>query len=400
MQTEYSFSNLGIAPRILKTIERLNFNEPYPIQHKTIPLALEHHDVIGIAQTGTGKTLAFAVPTVQHLSQNNKHALVLAPTRELALQVNESMAEIARPMGIKTVVLIGGSSMRKQIQKLARKPRIIIATPGRLIDLIQKRRVKLNKVGILIIDEADRMMDMGFQPQIAKILKSTPTERQTMLFSATIPPAVIRMTAAYMNNPVRVEVAPSGTAAEGISHELFIVRPEQKREILGSLLKQYRGSILVFCRTKIGTRQIARIVKRMGHHSAEIHSDLTQAGRREALEGFKLGLYRILVATDIAARGLDIQNIELVINYDLPDDSENYVHRIGRTGRAGNTGHAISLVTPDQRSNVKNIERIIDKTLPVSEHEDVESLKFNKPKVLFSSTRWSRRRRGRLKSKW
>jgi len=394
-ESEHSFYHLGIAPKIIETINKLKFTSAYPIQYKTIPLALQRKDLIGIAQTGTGKTMSFVIPTVQHLAQNKDSALILVPTRELAIQVNESAVKITKPFGIKTAVLIGGSPIHQQVKALAQNPRILIATPGRLIDLLEQRKVKLNKVSILVLDEADRMLDMGFQPQIEKILKSTPKERQTLLFSATMPPSILKMTNAYMKFPVQVEIAPQGTAAEGVSHELFIVRKDKKIELLGKLLDQYKqGPILLFCRTKIGTKRIARSVRNMKHRAVEIHSDRTLAQRKDALEGFKRGRYRILVATDVAARGIDVQGIELVINFDLPDDAENYVHRIGRTGRAGRTGHAISLATPDQRPDVSNIERIIKKTLPISEHAEVESVKFNKPQVVFSSNRGSRGSRG------
>jgi len=393
-QSEFSFYNLGIVPQIIEIINRLKFTEAYPIQHKAIPVALQRKDLIGIAQTGTGKTMAFVIPTVQHLAQNKECALILVPTRELAIQVNESAVKIAHPFGIKTAVLIGGSPMQQQIRTLSKHPRIIIATPGRLIDLLEQRKVRLNKVSILVLDEADRMLDMGFKPQIEKILKSTPRERQTLLFSATMPPAITKMTSSYMKFPVQVEIAPAGTAAEGVSHELFIVRREMKKELLGKLLKQYKGPVLLFCRTKIGTKKIARTLRNMGHPAAEIHSDRSLAQRKEALEGFKRGKYRILAATDIAARGIDVVGIEVVINFDLPDDAENYVHRIGRTGRAGRTGHAISLATPSQRNDVQNIERIIKITLPISQHAEIKSVPFHKPQVVFSSHRGSRGGRG------
>jgi len=392
-QSVYSFDHLGIAPRIIEIINRLKFKTAYPIQHKAIPIALEHKDLIGIAQTGTGKTMAFVILTVQHLAQNNACALILVPTRELALQVNESAVKIAQPFGIKTAVLIGGSPLHKQIRALRQNPRIFIATPGRLIDLIEQRIVRLTNVGILVLDEADRMLDMGFQPQIEKILRSVPRERQTLLFSATMSSSILAMTNAYMKIPVQVEIAPSGTTAEGVSHELFIVRKEMKKELLGKLLARYQGPVLLFCRTKIGTKKVAQSLRNAGHRAAEIHSDRTLGQRREALEGFKRGRYRILVATDIAARGIDVMGIEVVINFDLPEDAENYVHRIGRTGRAGRTGHAISFATPDQRKDVHNIEKIINMTLPISHHEEVQSASFHKPQIVFSSHRGSRGRR-------
>ena len=380
-----SFYGLGIVPKILETIIKLGFKDATPIQHKAIPIALEDKDFIGIAQTGTGKTMAFAIPIVQNLVQSNSLALILVPTRELALQVEQSVAKIARPFGMKSVVLIGGAPIHAQVKALRQSPRILIATPGRLIDLMQQRKVHLDKVSILVLDEADRMLDMGFAPQIEKILKVVPLQRQTMLFSATMPSTIVRIATSYMKFPVQVEIAPPGTSAEDVSHELFIIRKEKKREVLEKLLQQYRGSVLLFCRTKIGTKKVARMVRALGHRAAEIHSDRSLAQRKEAMEGFRNGRYRILTATDIAARGIDVVGIELVINYDLPDDTENYVHRIGRTGRAGKAGHAISFATPDQRQGVKSIERLLKATIPVSVHADSAVEKFDKPQVVFSS---------------
>ncbi|MDP8266396.1 MAG: DEAD/DEAH box helicase [Candidatus Aceula meridiana] len=380
-----SFYGLGIAPKIIEKIGQLGFKNATPIQHKAIPIALEDKDFIGIAQTGTGKTMAFAIPTVQNLAKNNLSALILVPTRELAFQVEESVAKIARPFNMKTVVLIGGAPIHTQIRALQQHPRIFIATPGRLIDLMQQRKIHLDKVGILVLDEADRMLDMGFAPQIEKILKVVTGKRQTMLFSATMPSTIVRIATSYMKFPVQVEIAPPGTSAEDVSHELFIVRREKKIEVLGKILKQYRGSVLLFCRTKIGTKKAARAVRALGHRAAEIHSDRSLSQRREALEGFRKGRYRILAATDIASRGIDVVGIELVVNYDLPEDTENYVHRIGRTGRAGMAGHAISLATPDQRQGVKDIERLLKATIPLSVDEGSSLEKFDKPQTVFSS---------------
>ncbi len=386
-KTDFDFYGLGIAPKIIDTLIGLKFKNATPIQSKAIPIALEGKDLIGIAQTGTGKTMAFGIPIIQQLVKTKSTALILVPTRDLALQVKESICKIAQPFGMKTAVLIGGDPIYRQVRSLSQNPRVLIATPGRLIDLMEQRKVRLNMVGILVLDEADRMLDMGFAPQIEEILRSVPKERQTLLFSATMPTAIVKMSASYMKIPVQVEIAPSGTAAEKVSHELFIIRKEMKESLLKKTLDQYRGSILLFCRTKVGTKKIARAIRGMGHNASEIHSDRTLAQRREALDGFKSGKYRILVATDIAARGIDVVGIELVINYDLPDDAENYVHRIGRTGRAGLAGHAISFATPDQRNDVRDIERVIKMALPVSHHADVPKEEFHKPRSVFSAHR-------------
>ena len=369
-QKTSSFYGLGIAPKILEALDRMKFTVPTPIQHKAIPVAIEGIDVIGVAQTGTGKTLAFAIPIIQRLAQKKGRCLVLVPTRELAIQVDETFQKIASLFGIRTAVLIGGASMHLQLQALRRNPRVLIATPGRLVDHMTQRTVLLADVNILVLDEADRMLDMGFLPQIEQILKFIPRDRQTMLFSATIPGDVVKIAASHMKLPVHVEVAPSGTTAENISQELFIVKKESKKQLLGKILSQYHGSVLLFSRTKIGAKKITRLLRGMGHNAAEIHSDRSLGQRREALEGFKAGKYRVLVATDIAARGIDVIGIELVINYDLPEDAENYVHRIGRTGRAGHEGRAISFATPEQGIDVRNIEKLIKTALPVSKHPE------------------------------
>lgn len=371
-----SFYGLGIAPKILEALDKLAFTIPTPIQYKAIPAATGGTDVIGVAQTGTGKTLAFAIPAIQRLAQEKGRCLVLVPTRELAIQVDETFRKLTPLFGMKTAVLIGGASMHLQIQDLRKGPRILIATPGRLVDHIEHGTVILADVHILVLDEADRMLDMGFLPQIERILKYVPRNRQTMLFSATIPQEIIRIAAAHMKLPVHVEIAPSGTTVEGVTQEVFIVSRDAKRQLLGKMLAQYKGSVLLFSRTKIGAKKVTRALRQMGHNAAEIHSDRSLSQRREALEGFKAGKYRILVATDIAARGIDVKGIELVINYDLPDDAENYVHRIGRTARAGREGRAISFAMPDQGPDIKNIEKLIKAPLTISEHPDLPKERF------------------------
>ncbi|MDD5132117.1 MAG: DEAD/DEAH box helicase [bacterium] len=361
-----SFYELGVAPKVLEILDRLKFKTPTPIQYKAIPIATEGKDMIGIAQTGTGKTLAFAIPMIQRLAQKSGRGLVLVPTRELAIQVNDVFQKLAPAFNMRTAVLIGGASLINQIIELRKNPRIIIATPGRLIDLLDRQNIRLDDANILVLDEADRMLDMGFAPQIDRILRNVPRERQTMLFSATMPQEIVKIATHHMKLPVRVEMARAGTAAEKVTHELFFVRKEEKAELLKKVLAQYHGSVLVFCRTKHGTRKVARHVRSMGYNSAEMHSDRTLGQRQEAMAGFKSGRYRVLVATDIAARGIDVVGIELVVNYDLPDEAENYVHRIGRTGRAGHPGHAIAFATPEQRKDVRQIEQLIRVALPVS----------------------------------
>ncbi len=398
-KSNLSFDNLGIAPKILEVLDRMQFKVPTPIQHKAIPVAIEGEDIIGIAQTGTGKTLAFAIPIIQRLARTKGRCLVLAPTRELAIQVNDIFRKIASLFGIRTVVVIGGAPIRPQIAALKKNPRVIIATPGRLFDHMTQRTVCLTDINVLVLDEADRMLDMGFLPQIRRILKVIPKDRQTMLFSAPIPKEVVGIAASYMKLPVHVEVAPSGTAPERIIQELFIVKKDDKKQLLAKLLGQYHGPVLLFSRTKIGARKITRYIKGLGYAAAEIHSDRSLAQRREALEGFKVGKYRILAATDIAARGIDVVGIELVLNYDLPDDFENYVHRIGRTGRAGHDGRAISFATPDQGKDVRNIEKLIKTALPIVEHPEFPKEKFFQAAKGVRNLRYSSRRRGSHRSR-
>jgi len=395
-QPARSFYGLGIAPRILSILERMKFSVPTPIQFKAIPLAIEGKDLVGIAQTGTGKTHSFAIPMVQRLAQVKGKGLVLAPTRELALQIDEVFKALAHAFGMKTACLIGGASMHEQVRALRKGPRIIIATPGRLLDHLEQRNLSLGDAGILVLDEADRMLDMGFAPQIDRVLRYLPKERQTLLFSATLPREIMQMASRYMNFPVSVEVAPSGTAAEKVTQELFIIPQESKIALLGKLMEKYHGSVLLFCRTKHGARKIAKSVRNMRISAAEIHSNRSLGQRREALEGFKSGKYRMLVATDIAARGIDVAGIELVINYDIPEDAGNYVHRIGRTGRAGHKGHAISFATPGQSRDVRNIEKLIRSTLPVSRHPEIAHAEFEsqstmaKPRYVFKQRRFRR----------
>ena len=367
-----TFHELGLDARILNHLDKLNYTIPTPIQLQSIPVGLSGKDVIGIAQTGTGKTLAFGLPILQRLVASGGRgcgrALVIVPTRELALQVEETLQKIGSPFRLRSVVLIGGAPMRPQLAQLAQNPDVIVATPGRLIDHLQQRSVDLRTVDVVVLDEADRMLDMGFAPQIQQILRVVPEERQTMLYSATMPDDIVKIAQKYMNEPTRVEVARAGSAADQVTQELFVVPQEDKNDLLEKVLDTYSGTVLVFSRTRSRARRVARHLQRIGHTAAEIHSDRTLVQRRAALDGFKAGKYRVLVATDIAARGIDVIGIELVLNYDLPDCAEDYVHRIGRTGRAGLDGHAISFAAPDQQSDVRQIEKLLRTELVLSGH--------------------------------
>ncbi|MFH1667452.1 MAG: DEAD/DEAH box helicase [Candidatus Komeilibacteria bacterium] len=365
-QEHTSFANLGITPSLLNQLQKLKFNKPTPIQHQAIPIAIKGQDLMGIAQTGTGKTMAFGIPMIQRLSSHKGMGLILLPTRELTAQVDQALKTLGQSFGLRTAILIGGTPQGPQIKALARNPHIIIATPGRLIDLLEQKRVKLNTVKILVLDEADRMLDMGFEPQIKKILETVPTDqRQTMLFSATMPEKITKLAQNYLRSPLRIEVAPAGTAAANIEQEMFMLPRNEKLSLLNQLLNEYKQRILIFSRTKHGAKKITKAIQKMGHRAAEIHSNKSLAQRTKAMKDFKSGAIRILVATDIASRGIDVQDIEVVINYDLPDNPEDYVHRIGRTGRAEKSGKAISFAAPEQKRDIAEIERLVRIQLPI-----------------------------------
>jgi ATP-dependent RNA helicase RhlE len=359
------FGELGLDPKILSILAKMQFTTPTPIQKNAIPVALTGKDIIGIAQTGTGKTLAFGLPMLQKILNDYSNGLVILPTRELAIQVEETLQKVGRSLGLRTAVLVGGASFVRQISQLRNNPHVVIATPGRLNDHLEQRTISLQDVGVLVLDEADRMLDMGFAIQIKNVLKHVPAERQTMLFSATMPESIRRLTSEYMREPKMIEVAKQGTSAHQIDQEVFYVRKEFKQKLLSQVLAQYTGTVLVFTRTKHGAEKLADSIHNMGHAVAEIHSNLSLSQRQRALAGFKTGHYRVLVATDIVARGIDVSGIQLVVNYDLPDAPEDYVHRIGRTGRAGLKGKAIAFAGTDQRGMMFRIERLIGKKIPV-----------------------------------
>jgi len=401
--TGSEFTRLGVAPSISTALTNLKIITPTPIQRQAIPVALQGKDLVGVAQTGTGKTLAFGLPMIQRLNQVNGQGLIILPTRELAIQVDEELRKVAGKLGLKTAVLIGGTNQRPQVKALNQRPHIIVATPGRLNDLLEQKVVRLNQIKIAVLDEADRMLDMGFAPQIRKVFQHLPADRQTMLFSATLAPEIMKMATNYLKIPIRIEVAPAGTVAANLTQEIFIISKLDKVRLVDKLLEQYHGSTLVFTRTKFGAKKLARSIRDMGHTAAEIHSNRSLSQRQDAIQGFKSGKYRILVATDIASRGIDVSGIELVLNFDLPTNAEDYVHRIGRTARAGGSGHAISLATPDQRHDLRDIEKLIKKNIDIS---PLPPLPANRPSLApisrdpqdFRSNRGSSRFQGRRSS--
>ena len=350
----------------------MGYEQPSPIQEQAIPLVLEGRDLMAGAQTGTGKTAAFALPTLQRLAPHAStsasparhpiRVLVLAPTRELAIQVEESFRDYAKHMPIRTAIVYGGSDMNAQIAQLRKGVEILVATPGRLLDHVHNKTVMFNQVSVLILDEADRMLDMGFMPDIKRIIALLPPVRQNLLFSATFPDEIRKLTKTLLKNPAEVQVAARNAAAELVSHIVHPVAREKKRELLAYLI-QTRGlkQVLVFCGTRIGANRLTHQLRANHIQTDAIHGDKTQAEREAALEAFKAGKTTVLVATDVASRGLDIESLPQVINFDIPHSPEDYVHRIGRTGRAGMTGEAISLVAPEDSEALAAIEKLINK---------------------------------------
>ena len=359
-----SFDSLGLSPASLEAVRRAGYLVPTPIQAQAIPLALEGRDVVGVAATGTGKTAAFVLP----LLERHPHGLwlILAPTRELALQIAEHVERLATRR-LKVAVVIGGVGMGQQISDLRASPQVIVATPGRLVDHLQQGNARLDRVTVLVLDEADRMLDMGFRPQLNKILARMPRQRQTMLFSATMGGEVEQFTRQSVKDPVRVEVARSGTMAARAVQQVFLVGQSEKTALLLTLLSQDEESTLVFTRTKHRADKVARSLERSGLEVARIHANRSQSQRQQALEGFRSGRYRVLVATDIAARGIDVEEIGHVVNYDLPHVPADYVHRIGRTARAAASGRASSFAAPDELPLLRDIDRFTRTPVPRAE---------------------------------
>ncbi|MCB1054071.1 MAG: DEAD/DEAH box helicase, partial [Acidobacteria bacterium] len=371
--TDQTFEDMDLSDPILDSLDDIGFQHPTPIQVKAIPLALEGHDVIGLAETGSGKTAAFCIPMAERLYHGRGiRGLILCPTREIALQTKAFLDVFGEGHQLRSACVIGGVKMGPQIQRLRSKPDIVVATPGRLFDHMNRGNVRLDQIEELVLDEADHMLDLGFLPQISRILETVPEDRHTMMFSATMPPAIERLAQRFMKDPLRIDILPKG-AAEGISHRLYLVKPEDQVSALLSLLRQESGSTLVFIRRKIDAEWAVRRLEQEGFKVERIHSNLSQAQRVAALQGLREGDHRILVATDIAARGIDIPALAHIINYGPPENSEDYIHRAGRTARGANEGLVSTIATFLDKPRIREIERSLGEELPRCELPDIEA---------------------------
>jgi ATP-dependent RNA helicase RhlE len=379
------FVSLGLSPALAQPLARLGYTTPTPVQLAAIPVALQGRDVLARAQTGTGKTAAFGLPMIQRLTADGPRnpvpkrprALVLVPTRELALQVSDALHTYGTPMRVRVAAIFGGVNMRRQVMVLQKGVDIVVATPGRLIDHLQQQTVDLSSVSILVLDEADRMLDMGFLPPLRRILESVPKDRQTLLLSATLPAEVQSLAATFMRNAERIDCSPAATVAATVSHHVHYVTQDRKRALLVQVLSAPENrQTLVFCRTKHGSNRVGRHLETSGLKTAVIHGDKSQNARTRALADFKAGRIAVLVATDVAARGLDIEQLPLVMNYDLPLVAEDYVHRIGRTGRAGSPGRAVSLVSEGETALLRDIQKLLPAPLEVMSVAGFETAPF------------------------
>ena len=363
-----TFDKFDFDKRLMKGITAMGYERPTPVQDASIPIALTGHDLIGSAQTGTGKTAAFGLPMLQRLlsgKQGKLRALILSPTRELALQIEEAMKKFSKHTKLQVLAIFGGVSLGPQEARLKQGVDIVVATPGRLLDHIQRGNIKFKSLEMLVLDEADRMLDMGFLPDIHRIVDSLPTDRQTMMFSATMPPEIAALAKKMMRNPEHVQIGNRSSAAVGITHAVYPVSAHLKADLLLAILHSEKSpSVLVFTRTKRRADRVAKLLGKAGSKIAVIHGDRTQKQRTAALEGFKLGKFEVLVATDIAARGIDVESITHVINFDVPSTPEDYVHRIGRTARMQALGDAFTLVSPEEEILMREVEQHLGHALP------------------------------------
>jgi len=402
-----SFDNLGLEPRLLEAVAAMGYTNPTPIQSAAIPVILEGRDVVGCAQTGTGKTAAFVLPMLQRIpaKPGGPRALVVTPTRELAVQIEGVAAEVSKRTRHRVAVVYGGVGYEPQIKALKRGVDLLVATPGRLLDLMERKSASLSNVEILVLDEADRMLDMGFWPQVRKIIAAVPRERQNLLFSATMSTEVLRVVSSTLADPVRIEVAPATTPIEAIEQRVYPVGTQQKAQLLVHLIRENElDRVIVFTRTKHRADRVAKVLHQNGIKSAAIHGDRSQSQRQGALDSLKAGRCRVLVATDVMARGIDIDDVSHVVNYDLPNTAEDYVHRIGRTARAGKSGTAVSLLAPEEHEMLRDIEVKIGSVLDCHDADgfsyvdhrlvpSAERTAKRQTRTVFSSSRGRGRRR-------
>jgi len=381
--TDKPFDSLGLSAAVLASVKRVGFIHPTPIQAAVIPTALAGRDLIGLAETGSGKTAAFVLPLADRLTHDGEgvRGLIVSPTREIALQTKTFLDLFGEGHRLRTVCLIGGVKMGPQMRGLAGRPDVVVATPGRLLDHVERGSLRLDRVSELVLDEADHMLDMGFLPQVLRILEELPAVRHTMMFSATMPAPIERLAQRFMRDPVRIDILPEGGAAEGISHRLYLVDPENKKALLLALLHQELGSTLVFIRRKSDAEWLSGVLEREGHPVERIHSNLSQSQRTSALQGFREGEHRILVATDIAARGIDVPRIRHIINFDMPETVEDYIHRAGRTARGALLGIVSSIATWQDKPTIKEIEATLGEELPRCTVPGVPPYVEMKPKV-------------------
>lgn len=369
-----TFKELNIIEPILKALDEKGYINPTPVQEQAIPIAINNKDILGLAQTGTGKTAAFSIPIIQQLYKNKEkgrkrqiRALILTPTRELAIQINDCLKDYTQYTGIRHTVIYGGIKQNSQVNNLQIGVDILVATPGRLLDLMNQGYINLDFVCHFVLDEADRMLDMGFVHDIKRLLPKLPKEKQTLLFSATMPRVIASLAGSILHNPIKIEVTPASSVVDTVQQYIYFVEKQEKKDLLISILgRDKRKSALIFSRTKHGADKIARLLCKAGIGSEAIHGNKSQNARQRALTNFKANKIRVLIATDIAARGIDIDKLELVINYDLPDMAETYVHRIGRTGRAGNTGTALTFCADDEKIMLKDIQKLTGKKLLIA----------------------------------
>lgn len=379
-----TFNDLHLIAPVLRALEEEGYSAPTAIQEQSIPYTLAGQDILGIAQTGTGKTAAFAIPIIQNIHLHRKlmpkgiKALILTPTRELAIQIDDSFKAYGRYAGVRHAVIFGGVKQYQQVKQLRQNPDVLIATPGRLLDLVSQKILNISNIKILVLDEADRMLDMGFITDVRKIINMVTAKRQTLFFSATMPAEVTRLSSSILRDPQRIEVAPPATTVEKIDQHVYLVEKKDKRQLLVHLLKENNiPNALVFTRTKYGADRVCRDLRRARINADSIHGNKNQNARQNALRNFKNGRTTVLVATDIAARGIDVDDLSTVINYELPNIPETYVHRIGRTGRAGAVGAALSFCDLEERAFLRDIHRLIKRDIPVvEEHPYASPVKF------------------------